>query len=173
MNADKEVLSEGVTFSTFLKKIMTNKSVHSFVFDNLQNNEIEIGTFEMGTYRFHINMLRNENGGISHYELLIADNNSDENGKKRMSVLTAKSYESELVEMDCSGMRENEVIDLNEEGRRWEGCELNGKPFGFGREYSENDNLVYEGFVFEGMRVCAGREWNNDENNNCLVYEGG
>ena len=43
-----------------------------------------------------------------------------------MAVLTAKSFESELVEMDCSGMRENVIIDLNEEGRRWEGGELNG-----------------------------------------------
>ena len=50
---------------------------------------------------------------------------------------------------------------------------MDGKPFGYGREYSENDNLVYEGFVFEGRRVCFGKEWNDDVNNNCLVYEGG
>ena len=43
----------------------------------------------------------------------------------------------------------------------------------FGREYSESDNLVYEGFAFEGMKVCFGKEWNDDGNNNCLVYEGG
>ena len=90
-----------------------------------------------------------------------------------MAVLNADGVDSELVEMDCSGMRENVIIDLNEEGRRWEGGELNGKPFGFGREYSEDDNLVYEGFVFEGMKVCVGKEWNDDGNNNCLMYEGG
>ena len=87
--------------------------------------------------------------------------------------VTADGLESELIEMDCSGMRENEIIDLNEEGRRWEGGELNGKPFGFGREYSEEGNLVYEGFVFEGKKVCFGKEWNDDGNNNCLMYEGG
>ena len=63
-----------------------------------------------------------------------------------MTVLTAERIESELFEMDCSGMKEDAIIDLNEEGRRWEGGELNGKPFGFGREYSEKDNLVYEVF---------------------------
>ena len=51
--------------------------------------------------------------------------------------------------------------------------ELNGKPFGFGCEYSEEGNLIYEGFVFEGKKVCFGKEWNNDGNNNCLMYEGG
>ena len=91
-----------------------------------------------------------------HYEMIIADN-SEKN--KRMAVLTAESLGSELVEMDCSGMRENVIIDLNEEGRRWEGGELNGKPFGFGREYSENDNLVYEGFVFEGMMMVITIVW--------------
>ena len=87
--------------------------------------------------------------------------------------LTANGLESELIEMDSSGMKENEIIDLNREGRRWEGGELNGKPFGFGREYSEEGNLVYEGFVFEGKKVCFGKEWNDDGNNNCLMYEGG
>ena len=112
---------------------------------------------------------------FSHYELIIAEhrNNNNNNHNNRMFVYNAESVGSELVEMDSSGMRENVIIDLNEEGRRWEGGELNGKPFGFGREYSENDNLVYEGFVFEGMKVCVGKEWNDDGNNNCLVYKGG
>ena len=84
----------------------------------------------------------NDDGELYHYELILADNNSDGNGKKRMIVLTAESFESELIEMACSGMKENAIIDLNREGRRWEGCELNGKPFGFGQEYSEKGNLV-------------------------------
>ena len=52
---------------------------------------------------------------ISYYELIIADKSD---GNKKMAVLTAESVDSELVEMDCSGMRENVIIDLNEEGRR-------------------------------------------------------
>ena len=50
---------------------------------------------------------------------------------------------------------------------------MNGKPFGFGCEYSEEGNLVYEGFVFEGKKVCFGKEYYDDVNNNCLMYKGG
>ena len=109
-------------------------------------------------------------GKSTWYRLIVADNSDD---NKRMAVLFAKNIEGKLIEMDCSGMREDVIIDLNFGGRRWEGEELNGKPFGFGCEYSEDGNLVYEGFVFEGMKVCVGKEWNDDGNNNCLVYEGG
>ena len=74
---------------------------------------------------------------------MIIANNSDD-GKKRMAVLTAKSVDSELVEMDCSGMREDVIIDLNEEGRRWEGGELNGKPFGYGYTHSNYCDMMFE-----------------------------
>ena len=137
---------------------------------HLTNYDKSYGVFEMDGYYAQFSRRRNENGEFSNYELIVADNSD---GKKRMAVLTAESIESGLVEMDCSGMKENVIIDLNREGRRWEGGELNGKPFGFGYEYSENDNLVYEGFVFEGKKVCFGKEWNDDGNNNCLMYEGG
>ena len=56
---------------------------------------------------FHIQLIRrNVRGEFSYYELMIADNNWEENGKKRMVVLTANSLKSELAEMNCSGMRE-------------------------------------------------------------------
>ena len=117
------------------------------------------GLFEFGhsfihlSLRFDVNDDINDNiNDFSHYELIIAEHWNNHNN--RMFVYNAESVKSELVEMDSSGMRENVIIDLNFGGRRWEGGELNGKPFGFGCEYSENDNLVYEGFVFEGKKVC-------------------
>ena len=170
---DEQVFDDELVLSVLLQSLMNNEFVHQTGYINLQTSRIECCLFDKDEYYIQINEKLYENGEFSHYELIIADNNSDENGKKRMVVLTAKSLESKLIEMDCSGMRENVIIDLNREGRRWEGGELNGKPFGFGREYSENDNLVYEGFVFEGKKVCFGKEWNDDGNNNCLMYEGG
>ena len=170
--AEEEVTREGITLSTFLQSLISNRDVISINNVNIQDNDVMDGWFAINNFHIQISRKRHENGVFSHYELIVADN-SDRDGKKRMAVLTAESLESELVEMDCSGMRENEIIDLNREGRRWEGGELNGKPFGFSHEYSENDNLVYEGFVFEGMKVCVGKEWNDDGNNNCLMYEGG
>ena len=169
---------ENTSLSAMLQLLTSNIFIHKTVYINLQNMDMANGLFVVDHYFMQFSQKRREEkndkkGEMDYYEMIIAEN-SDENGnKKRMAVLTAKSVESELVEMDCSGMRENVIIDLSREGRRWEGGELNGKPFGFGREYSENDNLVYEGFVFEGTKVCVGKEWNDDGNNNCLMYEGG
>ena len=170
-SGDQELIAERLIYSKLLKSVVSNLFCHVGGYVNLNNCEIN-GVVEMGNFHFQFNRREYENGNFSHYEL-IAVENFDENGNKRMAVLTADSLESELVEVDCSEMKENIVIDLNEEGRRWEGGELNGKPFGFGREYSEDDNLVYEGFVFEGKKVYFGKEWNDDSNNNCLMYEGG
>ena len=153
--------------------MISSLSVKHLGFIHLVDDDMISVLLEMNDYRIQLGLNRKGNGEPFYFEMIIADNNSYENGKNRMTVLTAKSLESELIELDCSGMKENTIIDLNREGRRWEGCELNGKPFGFGFEYSENGNLVYEGFEFEGKKVCFGKEWNDDDNNNCLMYEGG
>ena len=171
MHIDEKEIKKGIIFYSFLKAVMDNQNTCSTSYINLQRNETVKGVFEMGNYHIQLNEKRGDDGNIDHYEFIIVDNSDSE--KRKMAVLTAESVDSELGEMDCSGMRENVIIDLNEEGRRWEGGELNGKPFGFGREYSEDGNLVYEGFVYEGMKVCVGKEWNDDGNNNCLMYEGG
>ena len=161
------------SLSTFLnvfidKKVNGTNSNWNCTKNNCTNERV---LFYADDYFMQLCRKMGENGEFDHYELIVADNSDGK--KKRMAVLTAESVDSELVEMDCSGMRENMIIDLNEEGRRWEGGELNGKPFGFGYEYSEDGNLVYEGFVFEGMKVCVGKDFSDDGNNNCLMYEGG
>ena len=164
--------SNGIVFSSLLHSILSNPFVCKSAYIDLKMlSDNEYGLFAIRDY-FRVQMCcrKNENGEFDYYELIIADKSDD---KKKMAVLTADRIESKLIEKDSSGMKENEIIDLNEEGRRWEGGELNGKPFGFGCEYSEEGNLVYEGFVYEGKKVCFGKEWNDDVNNNCLVYEGG
>ena len=158
----------GIVLSSLLLHLLSNPSASKTAFVDLKNENGD-GLFAIGDYHIQMSRKRNASSDISYYELIIADSSE---GNQRMVVLSTKSVESELIEMDCSEMREDMIIDLNREGRRWEGCELNGKPFGFGVEYSENGNLVYEGFEFDGKRVCVGKEWNDDGNNNCLVYEG-
>ena len=164
--------ANSIVLSSLLHCILSNPSLSKVGYVDLKNEDVK-GLFEIDNFHIQMSRYRNDKSEFSHYELIIADNNSYENGNKRMTVLTAKSLDSELIEMDCSGMKENVIIDLNREDCRWEGCELNSKPFGFGFENSEEDNLVFEGFVFEGKRVCFGKEWNDDGNNNCLVYDGG
>ena len=110
----------GIVLLSLLRSLLSEPSVCKTAYVDLKNDVVTgDGLFEIGYYHVQISRRRNENGNISHYELIIAEN-SDGNDNKRMAVLTAESVDSELVEMDCSGMRENVIIDLNEEGRRWE-----------------------------------------------------
>ena len=160
---------EKIDVFAFLQVLVRNFSIQPNDLDDLQRMENKTTIFVKDPYHIQMKTYFDHNR-LPHYQFIVADNSD---GNKKMAVLTADGIESELIEMDCSGMRENVIIDLNREGRRWEGGELNGKPFGFGFEYSEDGNLVYEGFVFEGMKVCVGKEWNDDGNNNCLMYEGG
>ena len=110
----------------------------------------------------------NNNDNEKECDVIIANTETNE-----MTVLHVLSYDSLFIELDISGLEKNVILDLNDEGRRWEGVLLNGKPFGFGCEFSEEGNLVYEGFVFDGHRVCVGKEFHDDGNNNRCVYEGG
>ena len=68
----------------------------------------------------------------------------------------------ELVEMDLSELKENRIIDLNDEGRRWEGEVLEGMVFGYGRLYDEDNRLEYEGWMIGEYKRCYGTEYWND-----------
>ena len=57
----------------------------------------------------------------------------------------------------------NTVIDLNDNGERWEGSLFNKQSFGFGKVYDSTGKLKYRGYMYEGKKVCFGEEY----------YEGG
>ena len=63
---------------------------------------------------------------------------------------------------DISELKENEIINLNDDGRRWEGGVLKGKVFGYGCLYDEENGLEYEGWMIEGVKRCYGIEYWND-----------
>ena len=47
--------------------------------------------------------------------------------------------------------------------------------FGYGKEYNEENNIVYDGFMFGDRRICHGKEYRGvfDKNSrNRLVYDG-
>ena len=50
-------------------------------------------------------------------------------------------------------------IDLNTNGRRWEGGVRNGRPCGYGILYDEEGRKKYEGFMMDGMKSCYGIEY--------------
>ena len=53
-------------------------------------------------------------------------------------------------------LEKDTVIDLDNNGERWEGDSLNGRPFGYGKLYGNNNELKYNGYMFEGKKVCYG-----------------
>ena len=59
--------------------------------------------------------------------------------------------ESEQDGVDC--------IDLDVNGRRWEGGVKDGKPFGYGELYDEEGKKEYEGFMVDGVKNCKGIEY--------------
>jgi len=62
--------------------------------------------------------------------------------------------ESEQDGVDC--------IDLDVNGKRWEGGVKDGKPFGYGVLYDEEGKKEYEGFMVDGVKVCYGIEYYSD-----------
>ena len=90
----------------------------------------------------------------------------------KMAVLTANSLGDNLQEIDMTGYVDNAVIDLARTGRRWEGGMLNNLPFGYGCEYSDNDNLIYQGFRMGSMNVCYGTEYRDSSVSNQRLFSG-
>ena len=70
--------------------------------------------------------------------------------------------ESEQDGVDC--------IDLNVNGKRWEGGVKDGKPFGYGELYDEEGKKEYEGFMVDGVKIGYGIEYYNDIER--IEYEG-
>ena len=90
---------------------------------------------------------------------------------KWMKVRERKEESEEWNEIDLSGLKRGITIDLNENGERWEGDSLNGDPYGYGCLYNSDNQLIYSGFIYEGLKVCSGVEMYGDIG--IVEYEGG
>ena len=85
-------------------------------------------------------------------------------------------YENRLVCVDMSNQEmrvykndelvirsaEAGVIDLDVNGKRWEGGLRDGTAFGYGTLYSEEGRRVYEGFMMGERKICYGIEFYDD-----------
>ena len=72
---------------------------------------------------------------------------------------------------EVSEIENNRVLDLNDEGERWEGDVLNNEPYGWGVLYDSENRRVYEGFRIDDANVCYGRSFYSE--NQKVEYEGG
>ena len=61
-----------------------------------------------------------------------------------------------------NGIEHNQVLDLSDDGERWEGDVLNDEPYGWGVLYDKDNNRVYEGFRIGDVNVCYGMRYYPD-----------
>ena len=69
-----------------------------------------------------------------------------------------------------NGIEHNRVLDLNDDGERWEGDVLSNQPYGWGVLYDSENRMVYEGFRIGDVNVCYGRSYYSDVG--VIEYEG-
>ena len=89
-------------------------------------------------------------------------------------VVEADTDSHELLRVngkDVSGIEHNQVLDLSDEGERWEGDVLNNQPYGWGVLYDSENRMAYEGFRIGELSVCYGTRYYSDIQK--VEYEGG
>ena len=72
---------------------------------------------------------------------------------------------------DVNGMEQAQVLDLNDDGERWEGDVMNNEPYGWGVVYDSENRKTYEGFRIGSVNVCYGTRYYSDIQK--VEYEGG
>ena len=65
-----------------------------------------------------------------------------------------------------------DIIDLTEDGKRWEGDTLDGAPFGWGVYYDQNNCKLYEGFRIQDTPVCYGLFFHELMTTDTVYYRG-
>ena len=68
------------------------------------------------------------------------------------------------------GVEHNQVLNLSDEGERWEGDVLHDEPYGWGVLYDKEGEMAYEGFRIGDVSVCYGTQYYADIG--VIEYEG-
>ena len=92
-------------------------------------------------------------------------------GLNRVVEVNVDSHE--LLQVDgeeVKGVEHNRVLDLSDEGERWEGDVFQNKPYGWGVLYDSENRVVYEGFRIGEVNACYGRSYFSDIQK--VEYEG-
>ena len=114
-----------------------------------------------------------EQDGLRWYEGLVEKEHSVlvELGLNRVIEVNVKSRELLRVNgEEVSGVEHNQVLDLSDDGERWEGDVLNNQPFGWGVLYDSENRMAYEGFRLKDVNVCYGILYYSDIG--VIEYEG-
>ena len=60
---------------------------------------------------------------------------------------------------EVSGIEHDQVLDLSDDGERWEGDVLDNQPYGWGVLYDSENRRTYEGFRIGDVSVCYGTQY--------------
>ena len=71
---------------------------------------------------------------------------------------------------EMKAIERNWVLDLNDEGERWEGDVLKNQPYGWGVLFDNENRMAYEGFRIGEVNVCYGTRYYSDIG--VIEYEG-
>ena len=128
-----------------------------------KNNNDSIMEYDIETGREH--------GVWKKEEKCYAIKRGDE--ENRVVVVDLKTHEMSVYDGD--DWKENEqdgvdCIDLDVNGKRWEGGVRDGKPFGYGVMFDEEGKKEYEGFMVDRVKMGYGIEYYNDIER--IEYEG-
>ena len=94
-----------------------------------------------------------------------------EMNEERMVIGDTQSHQLLRVnDEDVSEIEHNQVLNLSDDGERWEGDVLNNKPYGWGVLYDSENRMVYKGFRIGEVNVCYGIQYYSDIQK--VEYEG-
>ena len=71
---------------------------------------------------------------------------------------------------EVNGVEHAQVLDLSNDGERWEGDVLDNQPYGWGVLYDSENRMAYEGFRIGDVNVCYGTRYYSDIG--VIEYEG-
>ena len=94
------------------------------------------------------------------------ENEIEEVSEEGSVIVDVKSHQL----LKVNGIEHNQIIDLSDEGERWEGDVKDNKPFGWGVLYDSEGEKVYEGFRIGDVNVCYGTQYYSDIQK--VEYEG-
>ena len=114
-----------------------------------------------------------KNGWCWYYEGLIEQSHSAVMEMHLDGVIEVSVNSRELLKVNgenVHGIEHAQVLDLSDDGERWEGDVLDNQPYGWGVVYDSENRMVYEGFRIGEVNVCYGRSYYSDIG--VIEYEG-
>ena len=106
-----------------------------------------------------------KNGWCWYYEGLIEQSHSAVMEMHIDGVIEVSVNSRELLKVNgenVHGIEHAQVLDLSDDGERWEGDVLDNQPYGWGVVYDSENRMVYEGFRIGEVNVCYGRSYYSD-----------